>query len=159
MTPTHKLCFFTSSGKEHPWNDAFWAHETDAASVAIAKRAVEAGYTYGQARWWLARMCPRRGLNGTLDRITRRCYARGLRSLEETARPQPLPPPPPPQPEESPEDQARRRVVELLNMGGMIPTHRWPVKIVNPVIKSRLIRCPLGPQFVVFNHTRPNTTY
>ncbi|KAG2592359.1 hypothetical protein PVAP13_5NG541900 [Panicum virgatum] len=83
-----------------------WANnETDPVYAPIARRMKAVGATYGNARWWLSWRCPRRERNGTLSRIARRCYVRGLRSLEKEALLKSRPPP-----QETPEQEARRRV-------------------------------------------------
>ncbi|KAF8751316.1 hypothetical protein HU200_012197 [Digitaria exilis] len=109
---------------------------TDPVAAAIAKRIAAVGFSYEYARRWLSYRCPRREKDGTLTGITRRCYARGLRSLEEEALLRSRPPP-----QLSPEDEARRRVVELLSMCTM-PVYSWPDAIRNPVIKTR--KSPYG---------------
>ena len=109
-----------------------WANnETDPVYAPIARRMKAVGATYGNARWWLSWRCPRRERNGTLSRIARRCYVRGLRKLEEEALLRSRPPP-----QETPEQEARRTVVELLSIC-TVQVHPWPEMILNPVIKRR----------------------
>ena len=109
-----------------------WANnETDPVYAPIAKRMAAAGATYGYARQWLSWRCPRRERNGTLSRIARRCYVRVLRKPEEEALLRSRPPP-----QETPEQEARRTVVELLSIC-TVQVHPWPEMILNPVIKRR----------------------
>jgi hypothetical protein len=107
------------------------ANETDPVQAVIAKRMAAVGSTYGFARLWLSGRCPRAGNDGTISGITRRCYLRELRRLEEELRPRPPPPP------ESPDDKARREVLQIL-MQSTTQVYPWPEVIRNPVIKSRL---------------------
>lgn len=82
-------CMHANSGPP-PWTDAFWANETvDAVKASIAKRAAAGAHNYGYVRLWLAERRPRRRINVGMDAMTRRCYARELKRLQEQPRPRP----------------------------------------------------------------------
>ena len=120
-----------SVAEAKPWYNKSGANETDPVQAVIAKRMAAVGSTYGFARSWLSERCPWLGNDGTISGITRRCYLRELRLLEEELRPRPPPPP------ESPDDKARREVLQIL-MQTTTQVYPWPEVIRNPVIKSRL---------------------
>ncbi|CAD6229444.1 unnamed protein product [Miscanthus lutarioriparius] len=118
---------------DNPWHNRSGANETDPVSAVIAKRMAAVGSTYGFVRLWLSGRCQRTGNDGAISGITRRCYLRELRRLEEELRPRRPPPPPP----ESPDGKARREVLQIL-MQSTVTVYPWPEIIRNPVIKTRL---------------------